>query len=41
MDLKEKRRQETKKDTGLMKQTFAIVSFDVVSFMKQSKEDRK
>ena len=40
-DLKEKTRQETKLDTGLMKKNFAIESFDVVSFMTQKQWRQK
>ena len=42
-DLKEKTRQETKKDTGLMKKNFAVESFDVVSFheTKAKKTEKK
>ena len=44
-DFKEKTRQETKKDTGLMKKCFAIESFDVVIFhetkAKKTEKERK
>ena len=41
-DFKEKTRQETKKDAGLMKTNFAIEYFDVVLFHEtKAREDRK
>ena len=41
MDFKEKTRQKTKNDKGMMKENFAIDSFDVVPFMKQKQRTQK